>query len=367
MNPTTPVDVETTPSAVFSKVGECLYRNESSGIYYGLVKKAGKQYRRSLKTKERKLAERRLSDFRQKVGGLSRTISATGVTFATLARRWVESLRPTLKASSYDRRAQNVRQINPYLGNLSLRLLTSRSCEEWAAKRSPGISASTYNKERDTIIAVLDYGKREGLILDNPATVLQRRKMPRTQIVVPTKEEFSALVKTLRGMDRRYFEAANLVELLAYSGTRLAEATALRWNDVSLDAGRFVVSGGETGTKNHEVRTVPLFPALRTFLEALRKLRQPKPEDLIVGIASAKKAMETACRKAALTDFTHHSLRHYFVSNAVEVGIDFKAIAGWVGHKDGGVLVAKTYGHLRDSHSTEMAKRMTFSALSLTA
>lgn len=33
-----------------------------------------------------------------------------------------------------------------------------------------------------------------------------------------------------------------------------------------------------------------------------------------------------------------------------------------LGHKDGGVLVAKTYGHLRDTHSHEMAKRMTFSA-----
>jgi site-specific recombinase XerD len=55
-------------------------------------------------------------------------------------------------------------------------------------------------------------------------------------------------------------------------------------------------------------------------------------------------------------------MRHYFVSNAVEAGVDFKVIASWVGHKDGGLLVAKTYGHLRDSHSFEMAQRMTFSA-----
>jgi len=30
--------------------------------------------------------------------------------------------------------------------------------------------------------------------------------------------------------------------------------------------------------------------------------------------------------------------------------VDFKAIAGWLGHKDGGVLAAKTYGHLRNEH-----------------
>lgn len=47
--------------------------------------------------------------------------------------------------------------------------------------------------------------------------------------------------------------------------------------------------------------------------------------------------------------------------------MDFKVIAGWVGHKDGGVLVAKTYGHVRDEPSFEMAKRMTFSATSAEA
>jgi site-specific recombinase XerD len=55
-------------------------------------------------------------------------------------------------------------------------------------------------------------------------------------------------------------------------------------------------------------------------------------------------------------------MRHYFCSNAIEAGIDFKVIAGWLGHKDGGILVAKTYGHLRDTHSFEMAKRMTNNA-----
>ena len=47
------------------------------------------------------------------------------------------------------------------------------------------------------------------------------------------------------------------------------------------------------------------------------------------------------------------------MSNAIEKGIDFKTIASWIGHKDGGLLVAKTYVHLRDTHSMEMAKRMT--------
>ena len=43
---------------MFHKIAENLYRLESSGEYYALVKKGGKQFRRSLRIRDRKLAER---------------------------------------------------------------------------------------------------------------------------------------------------------------------------------------------------------------------------------------------------------------------------------------------------------------------
>jgi hypothetical protein len=36
--------------------------------------------------------------------------------------------------------------------------------------------------------------------------------------------------------------------------------------------------------------------------------------------------------------------------------------AGCLGHKDGGVLAARAYGHLRNEHSAAMAKRMNWGA-----
>ena len=68
---------ETTPTAslqpVFHKVAENLYRLESSGGYYALVKKGGKQFRRSLKTKDRKLADRPNAEFLTPLSKLART------------------------------------------------------------------------------------------------------------------------------------------------------------------------------------------------------------------------------------------------------------------------------------------------------
>ena len=36
-------------------------------------------------------------------------------------------------------------------------------------------------------------------------------------------------------------------------------------------------------------------------------------------------------------------------------------VSRWLGHKDGGALAKKAYGHLRDQHSVAMAQKVTFS------
>jgi len=214
----------------------------------------------------------------------------------------------------------------------------------------------------------MQYAMREGLILDNPASDVQRMKLSHPKILIPTKNQFAKILETLRH-DPRSVESAYLIEFLGYSGCRLGEAVALTWGDVDFNKGIVTVSGGEYGTKNRECRTVPLFPALLRLLRGLRGQlgREPLHSDKVFSILGARTSLGSASVELKFPHFTHHSLRHFFCSNAIEAGIDFKVIASWLGHKDGGVLVAKTYGHLRDEHSAAMAKKMTFDAATGTA
>jgi integrase len=346
-------------SSGYTLVAECLYRKNSSGVYYALIKRGGKQIRRSLKTNDRKLATRRLAELRDKVARLDPNTGSMRLTFGEVANRWMDSWRAHLRPKSIIGREGNIKQLSYTFGAAPVRGITRVDCEAWAEKRSPGVSASTFNQERDTLRVVLDYALREGLILDNPAKVIIRRRSDKRAIVIPTRDQFAAIVATLRSLDSRCLPAADLVELLANSGMRKGEANNFRLADVDFNRGTFVVTGGEGGTKNHEDRVVPLFPIMREFLERLRREGSRDPNQPLVPILDAKKALETACKLNSYPHFTHHSLRHFFVSNAIEKGVDFKTIAAWVGHKDGGLLVAKTYGHLRDTHSFEMAQRMT--------
>src|SRR6266581_7248203 len=60
----TPDQMRTRQSA-FQKVGECLYRYSSNGVYYARFESGGKEIRRSLRTPDRTSAQRALAWLKQ--------------------------------------------------------------------------------------------------------------------------------------------------------------------------------------------------------------------------------------------------------------------------------------------------------------
>jgi integrase len=346
------------------KVGPNLYR-APSGRYYLLVKRAGKQFRRSLKTKDASLAKRRLREFQEKAGKLTGTTEDRKINFDELAKRWLASRKAEIKASSYTRRVTAVKGLEPYFKGELVRAIGQRQIEAWKIGRGPKISARSWNIEMETLNQMLAYAKDHlRILIDNPASSVKRKKMVRSGTAIPTKEQFRAILNELRDGHKSTGEAADLVEFLGYSGCRQAETWDLRWRDINMDLGTVLITGGEYGTKNYEARTIPLFAPLRRLLEAMKTRRKVEvTEDaLVFSIQSARLQMMRACERLGLPRFGHHAMRHFFCSNAIEAGCDFKVIAEWLGHKDGGVLVAKTYGHLRNEHSAAMALRITFDA-----
>lgn len=54
-----------------------------------------------------------------------------------------------------------------------------------------------------------------------------------------------------------------------------------------------------------------------------------------------------------------HYLRHYFTSQAVMAGVDRIVLASWLGHEDGGKLIARVYGHLSNEYEQTQAGKLT--------
>jgi integrase len=70
--------------------------------------------------------------------------------------------------------------------------------------------------------------------------------------------------------------------------------------------------------------------------------------------------MDRAAKRVGMDRITHHDLRHLFATRCIESGVDIPTVSRWLGHKDGGALAMRVYGHLRDQHSVEMAQRVRF-------
>jgi integrase len=348
--------------ASFERVAECLYRNHR-GVYFALVKVSRKQIKRSLQTKDRQLANRLLARFREKAERLDGS-SHRDVRFNELGDQWLESIRSGLKPSSYQRRVSSLNQMKSFFKGEMIRGISADQIDRWKSSRGNEVSARTFNIDLETLRLLFDYAKDvKRIILENPLEDVRRKKEPRRTPPIPTKDQFSAMVAALRAAPQASVPggAADLVEFLGYSGCRLGEAREILWEDINFKRETLHITGGEKLTKNHEHRTIPLFSPLIELLGRMKDKRDERAK--LFSVMHSRNAILNVCDRLRLPQFGHHSMRHFFCSNAIEEGIDFKVIAGWLGHKDGGILVAKTYGHLRQDHSKQMAQRMTFSAV----
>ena len=109
-------------------------------------------------------------------------------------------------------------------------------------------------------------------------------------------------------------------------------------------------------------RRVPIIPPLKELIERIKKQRGAGiPDDRFMIVATAKDAMDSAAERIGMERLTHHDLRHLFATTCIESGVDIPTVSRWLGHKDGGVLAIKVYGHLRNQHSLEAAKNVSFS------
>ena len=303
-----------------------------------MIKRGGKQFRRSLKTNEdRKLAERKLAELRAKVGNLTPSKDAPS-SFEEAAKTWLAHKRHEMKPSSALRRETCIKALKPFFEGVAIRNISRAHCVE------------------------------RGVMLENSAESIKRKRIIQAKIAIPSKDEFRRLVQAIRQSDgrpdsqARSKPGADLVELMAYSGMRLREATSLAWKDVDFIKGALTVRGGEHGTKNGEERTIPMTSALRELQLRLRSDQgRATPEARVSLTNGAKTTLRRACAKLALPSFTHHDFRHFFATSCIEAGVDIPTVSRWLGHKDGGALAMRVYGHLRDEHSQAQIKRVTFS------
>jgi integrase len=349
-----------------------LLKDKNSGRYYCRFFADGKQHWFSLKTDvfavaEAKLAEK-LKEFRS-TAKTSETVEQKGkATIWQVSQAYLAGVKrsTSIKPSTVHYREQlllAIFKIWPELKDAKPKSISKTDCESWAKLFAEKYSPTRYNNAVDTLRAIFNLAIEQGLIYRNPAATLGKRKPNTKHLELPSSEDFVKVVDSVRKEGAWCSkQCGDLIEFLAYSGCRLNEAKYVRWEDVKADG--IWIHGGETGTKNQERRFLPLNPPLAALLKDLRenpRFRRTEREDcFVLAVSECQKALNSACGRLNVKRFTHHDLRHLFATRAIESGIDVPTVSRWLGHKDGGQLLMKTYSHLLQEHSQRMAAKLSF-------
>jgi len=367
----TKMDTENKASQRFEKTKHVnLWRNQPSGVYYLFGRFAGKLKKKSLKTTVFTIAKLRLADetkaLRQAAARQNPDFKA-GATFDQLANQLIQRLCVSGKKPRtieyYQERLAALYKFWPGLANSPCARITTNQCVQWAERYQKDVEPSTYNGTLKFLKQVLKSALEDGLITANPVTPLQLLKSIPKKPTIPTQKQFEELLNYLdKSPYYKVKSSAKLIRLLASTGMRIGEAKRLLWKHVDFEKRILTIHGDpDTGTKNWRVRHLPLFKELSAFLQKERELTNAQDgEQRVVPITSANGTLATGCKELGIEKLTNHDLRDVFCTRCIESGVDIPTVAGWVGHRDGGALLMKTYAHLRMEHSFAMAEKVDF-------
>ena len=354
-----------------------------SGIYYARLRVKGKLIWRSLKTERISIAKLRLADVeaeeqKKAEAGYVRTRKKILVKdcidayrqkqFRPAKPRTQKDVKPLKPAAIayYEQRVDALLKSWPGFERLEVRHIKEKQCEEWAAQARREMAPTVFNHTLGILRNIFAFGVQAGARYNNPAAAIMRESETSKKLSLPDDETFRtflAEIENAGGGSSKH--CADLVRFLAFGGFRKTEAANVTWADCDNKQEVITLRGHpETGLKNRpvgEVRRVPMVPEMRDLLTRLRQERGgDSPSAPVMQVNECQKAMDRAAKALGMSRITHHDLRHLFATRCIESGVDIPTVSRWLGHKDGGALAMKTYGHLRDQHSQQMAARVVF-------
>ena len=352
-----------------------LYRSGESDFYFVRAKVRGHQVRKSLRTKSVEVAKVKMDAFLAGERDRLYTKPDDSKVFVDFANEWIEraAVNPMLKPSTVQYRRDTLKLIEkswPGVGNLRPDEFTDQSVGEWAfnlrtkytTKRGGKLSPTRFNGVVQTMRSILQVMVDKKILRDNPAKGRKRNSnvgIPAAPVPVvppelPSIEQFKKLLEKLDSIPERK-HAAQMIRFLAYSGMRIGAARLIREQHIDLARNEIVVPAIKYEQAPHRI---PMIPEMR---ELCKKLLFDYPgAGPIFPIADPRKALKNSCKEAGIAELTNHDMRHLFVTRCIESNIDVRTIAYFVGHRDNGALILKTYGHVRREHAQEMAAKINF-------
>lgn len=299
--------------------------------------------------------------------------SKAGWTVRSWAEEWMTN--PGYQRPKASTNAHNHERVSKFVeehGDDLMTEITRPIARRWAAENPSRLGA---------VRAMFSDALNDEVVQTNPFTQLRQSKgSGRKHLDVPTQQEVQALIDIAyeKWPDWPFF--GSYIATAAYTGLRIGELLALRWEDINWEQGTISVERQWNSKirdydtlKNGRPRTIVLF---EQAADALRILPKDGPDGLIwrsprgariepnlhfyywAQVRERWFGTLSQERFNKLKELDFHTLRHFHASWLVDMGVPPADVAAQLGHTDGGYLVQTLYGHLYEDNSLARIKKV---------
>jgi integrase/recombinase XerC len=206
---------------------------------------------------------------------------------------------------------------------------------------------------------------KQGVIIDNPASVVRTPKQDKYLPQHLTVDEAFALLDSVPASDPAHARDRAILEVLYSTGIRVSELVGLNRNDLELNLGIIKVCG-----KGRKERIVPIgkkaIAALNHYLQKSES-RLPEAQRVKIPVFLNSRAGRLTARSVGrLIDkyvkhcglqrnISPHSIRHSFATHLLNAGADLRAIQELLGHVN--LSTTQRYTHLNIDKLMEVYDR----------
>lgn len=303
-------------------------------------------------------------------------------TFGELLDLWLNTVAKTrVSLSTFQSYSSSIAlHIKPFLGDVELNKLTAMDLQKYYQHITgeKGLSSTLALYHHRIIHQALDYAVRMNMIEKNPADYVDP---PRKRSYQPSIWDEDTIKRALD-----IFRNTNIwvpVLLAIYTGMRIGEITALKWDDINLEQGYIVVSKTlmkinrqlyikEKGENKSSYRIVAISSNVIEELKQWRRKQEQYKEKLkelyhnegfvctfedgrVQDPKYITKVFQKTIEKHGLPKIRFHDLRHTHASLLLKHGVDPKHISDRLGHSTI-TTTLNIYSHVFDEKRRKVAE-----------
>ena len=255
------------------------------------------------------------------------------ILFEVLAKDYIEYAKANKK--SWKRDVASLKNLNPFFKGIRISKITPRSIEEYKIMRVEQVKPSTTNRELSLLKYMFTLAIKWNMVDENPVKGVKLFQERRINWLILDREAANKLISCAAS------HLKPIIIIALNTAMRKSEVLSLQWHDIDFKMHFIFVRE----TKSGKGRKVPMNHIVAATLRLLKReskflFYNPVTKESVKDI---KRAFKTACRKASITDFRFHDLRHTAATNMVNGGVDIVTVKEILGHSS--IEMTMRYAH----------------------